>query len=219
MENINDLCATPDALRDYEWERKFLDAFVQARVELVKDEPIQGPDGWPYFFLKTQLEEDQKGEPVLKLLDWLKDKGIGLAVNTHKELPDYIFNYGMIWNFAERKLLVQDLPQQEALAEQVEFSKGEKILFGEPSEEFLPYYVRNVLMDFLTQQGVENPRVAIVGKNNDQYDLCFSLESLGNPPETEHKGILEAIAWFFPTHYSLMLLSEESTAAFYSLKN
>ena len=215
MNNINDLCTTPEARRDYKWERQFLDAFVQAKVELVKDEPVQGPDGWPYFFVKTGISEE-KGEPVVRLLGWLKDKGIGLVVNAHKELPDYIFNYGMIWNFAERQLLVQDSPQHEG-PDTLDFKEGESVFFGCPSKEYLPTYVVQVLLDFFHQQKVEDPRVAIIGKDKDNYDLCFSLESLGNPPEQEHQGILEALSWFLPTHYSLMLLSEEAVSNFFSL--
>lgn len=218
MNTINELCSTPESRRDYEWEKKFLDAFVQSKVELVKEDPVQGPDGWPYIFVKT-LDVKSPGEPVLKLLDWLKDKGIGLVVNPHKELPDYIFNYGMIWNFAERKLLVQDQPQQLDEPDKVEFKEGESIFFGCPSKEYLPSYVVRVLLEFFDQQEVENPRVAIIGKDNKNYDLCFSLESLGNPPEQEHEGILEALSWFLPTHYSLMLISEEAVAEFYLLSS
>ncbi|MCB0355836.1 MAG: hypothetical protein KDD40_02455 [Bdellovibrionales bacterium] len=217
MEKIEDLCSVSEVKRDYNWEKRFLDAFVQAQVSFIKEEPVQGPDGWPYFFVKL-LPTGQNGEPVAKLLNWLKDKGIGIAVNPHKELPDYIFNYGMIWNYAERQLLVQDSPNITN-EDTVDFKKGENIYFGCPSTEYLPPYVVKVLLDFFAQQNINEPRVAIVGKNKDNFDLCFSLESLGNPPEEEHNGILEAISWFLPTHYSLMLLSEEAVAKFFTLNS
>lgn len=216
--DLNELCSTPDARRDYMWEKKFLDAFVQGEVTLVKEESILGPDGWPYFFVKTQITTNTTGEPVVRLLSWLKDKGIGLVINGDKELPDYIFNYGMIWNFAERKLLIQEDPNYVD-SDQVEFKEGEKVFFGCPSKEYLPPYVAQVLLDFFDQQKVEDPRVAIIGKDKEHYDLCFSLESLGNPEEEEHQGILTAISWFLPTHYSLMLLSEDAVSDFFPLRD
>jgi hypothetical protein len=56
--------------------------------------------------------------------------------------------------------------------------------------------------------------VSIDQKN---YDLCFSLESFGNPPETEHKGLAEALSWFLPAHYSIALISEKLLPGFEAL--
>jgi hypothetical protein len=60
-------------------------------------------------------------------------------------------------------------------------------------------------------------RVLVMGPNQQQFDFCFSMESLGAPPAQEHRGILEAIAWFLPAHYSLMLVSEKDLPKFESL--
>ncbi len=218
MSQLDTLCFTPEYKRDSFWERQFLDAFVQGRVQLISDEPQKGPDGWPYMFVRS-IANESEGEPVLALLDWLKDKGIGMVVNPNKELPDFIFTYGMIWNFAERNLLIEVPPKGEASSEaEVSFSEGESVFFGCPSREFLPPYSAKILLEFFEQQGVLQPRVAIMGKSPQDYDLCFSLESMGHPPDKEHQGILEAISWFLPTHYSLMLISEESVSEFYDLK-
>jgi hypothetical protein len=40
---------------------------------------------------------------------------------------------------------------------------------------------------------------------------------LGNPPEREHEGIAEAIAWFLPNHYSVVLISEKGLPTFSAL--
>ena len=57
----------------------------------------------------------------------------------------------------------------------------------------------------------------MISENKTDYDLAFSLESLGNPPDKEHIGILEALSWFFPTHYSLMLISQKGLPLFTEL--
>jgi hypothetical protein len=215
MSQLHALCLTPDSRRDYAWERKFLDTFVQGRVSFISEQPQQGPDGWPYLFVKTSPDENS-GEPVIKILSWLKDKGIGLVVNPNKELPDFIFTYGMIWNFAERGLLIDNQKTSEKLPT-VEFAAGEKFFIGAPSNELLPVYVSKIIKEFLEKQGVMKPRVAVISRTNGDYDLAFSLESLGSPPSAEHRGILEAFSWFLPTTYSLTILPEKEFKPFYDL--
>jgi hypothetical protein len=40
---------------------------------------------------------------------------------------------------------------------------------------------------------------------------------MGLSPEVEHQGILEALAWFLPPHYSVALVSEKGFPAFENL--
>jgi hypothetical protein len=40
---------------------------------------------------------------------------------------------------------------------------------------------------------------------------------LGNPPTKEHQGIAEAISWFLPPHYSIVLISETGLPPFAAL--
>ena len=35
-------------------------------------------------------------------IEWLSDKGVGMVVNPTKGVPDYVFTYGMLWNYRER---------------------------------------------------------------------------------------------------------------------
>jgi hypothetical protein len=72
----------------------------------------------------------------------------------------------------------------------------------------LPQYVRNILKQFFMDQNVMRPRILVMSTDRKNYDLAFSLESLGNPPVKEHQGVAEAISWFLPPHYSIVLVSE-----------
>jgi hypothetical protein len=40
---------------------------------------------------------------------------------------------------------------------------------------------------------------------------------LKSPPQSEHAGIAEAIAWFLPAHYTVALVSEKSIPGFQPL--
>ncbi|HMN68846.1 MAG TPA: hypothetical protein PKC28_09945 [Bdellovibrionales bacterium] len=205
------LVQKPESQRDEAWEARFLEAFAQTKVELVKEEPQQGPDGWPYLLAKTGVGQ----EPVTKVIEWLYTRGVGLAVNTHKVLPDYIFTYGMIWNFAETGKFAA--PQQAAPAGRVEID-GQKMLIGEPTQKYLPGYVREVLKNFLRAQGFPNPKIVAISSPDFQtVDLVFSAESLGGIPQAQHRVLAEAVGWFLPLHYSLLFESERELRGFVPL--
>lgn len=210
--DLGQLLRQPDSARDGEWEQAFFYAFLDGKVALLSDEPKIGPDGWPYLFVDTG---PKASEPVLKMLDWLSTRGIGIVVNAHKDTPDYVFPYGMIWNWKERGTFIT--PASDVKTGTVELKAGQKILAGPPSMEFLPAYARKVLKQFLNDQGVTEPRVLMISHDSKNYDLCFSLESLGSPPAHEHRGIAESLAWFLPIHYSVMIVSEKGLPAFVPL--
>ena len=64
----------------------------------MNEEPQNGPDGWPYLLVRTSAEA---AEPFARVVEWLAGRGIGLVVNPHKMVPDYVFTYGMLWNYIE----------------------------------------------------------------------------------------------------------------------
>jgi len=210
--NLTNLCSQPESLRDLEWERTFLQALVDGSLELESKEAVQGPDGWPYLYSKVSHSAT---EPFLRIIDWLATRGIGLVVNAHKEMPDYVFPYGMIWGFKEFGQFFE--ASEPTNAGEVIFEKGEKVIAGPPSEEYLPIYVREILREFFKSQSVTELKILVVSKDKSHFDLIFSLNSLGNPPAHEHKGILEAIAWFLPNHYSVVLAEEEGLPQFFPL--
>lgn len=208
--NLHHICSQPDSLRDEEWERTLLAALVEATLKLDSMTPQTGPDGWPYLFASTAPGST---EPAVRVIDWLSTRGIGLVLNAHKTVPDYLFTYGMVWNFKETGNFIT--PAKDVKGGVVQFEKGEKVLAGPPSPEYLPQYVRDILKQFFKEQGVSDPRFLVLSRDKVHFDLCFSIESLGNPDPSEHQGIAEAVSWFLPTHYSIMLASEEGMPKFY----
>lgn len=222
------LAQNPDD-RDDVWEKEFLIELPKASISLLGSEAQNGPDGWPYFFVSTDAPAGagtgsgagagsgtgNGTEPLGQLLHWLSERGIGLAVNPQKPTPDYVLSYGMVWNFRERGEFLSASRNSTGAtgAVRLELKEKREILTGAPSEAFLPTYARKILRQFLLDQGIFVPKVLLASFDPGHYDLCFSLESLHSPPESEHAGIAEALAWFLPAHYVINLVSEKMIAA------
>lgn len=210
--NLLELVSIPDEKRDHQWEIDFFMAITQSNLKLIHEAPQKGPDGWPYLLAETNSEGV---EPANKIMQWLALKGVGLVVNPLKEYPDYVFTYGMLWHFKETGLFYKTA--EEAKVGAIEMPTGQKLHAGAPSPQYLPQYVRNILKEFFRDQGVHRPRILVMSTDRQHYDLAFSLESLGNPPTKEHSGIAEAISWFLPPHYSVVLVSEVGLPPFVDL--
>ena len=202
---MKDLLKVPLEDRDEKWEEEFFRKIIQSKFEFLSDTPIEGPDGMAYLAVKTSDD----GEPADKVFDWLGEKGVGLAVNPSDTQPDYVFSYGMIWNFLMNGEFVSPQSFDQEGGEELELEPGQEMMAGTPSETYFPKHVRKIFKEFLQQQGVLKPRIVMLSEDGKNYDMCFSLESLGNPPQEEWQGILEAFSWFFPLHYSFSILSEE----------
>lgn len=210
---------TSEENRDQQWDEVFFKLFSECQLNILSDDPQQGPDGWPYLVCETtetaQTESD-RSDSAQKILHWLSTRGIGLVVNPKRlPYPDYVFSYGMIWSFRESGYFIKF---QSLIAPQ-EFVVDENtnIHAGPPSAEYLPSYARGVIRDFMRDQSVFDAKILLLSTDGTDYDLCFSLESLGQPPQSEHAGILEALSWFVPPHYSLALISEKGLPPFQSL--
>ncbi|MBV2168074.1 MAG: hypothetical protein KUL82_05135 [Bdellovibrio sp.] len=210
--NLLELVNVPDERRDHQWETDFFMSITQGNLKLIHEVPQKGPDGWPYLLAETSAEAT---EPANKIMQWLAMKGVGLVVNPRKEYPDYVFTYGMLWHFKETGLFYKTA--SESPVGTVEMEKGQGLHAGPPAPHYLPQYVRNILNEFFRDQNVLRPRILVMSADRKHYDLAFSLESLGNPPTKEHQGIAEAISWFLPPHYSVVLVSEIGLPKFVDL--
>jgi hypothetical protein len=208
--DISSLTTIPVSQRDEVWEREFLRSLPQAQLTIVNETPIVGPDGWPYLLVATGGDE-----PFLKVANWLVSQGVGMVVNPDKPIPDYVISYGMIWNLRERgEFFTQiDAPQ----AGPVELRHGQQVFAGPPSSAYLPQDVRAILREFFRQQKIDAPKVLMVSENQKRWDLAISIESLGSPPDSEHAGVAEAVSWFLPGHYSIILMRESVLPGFVPL--
>lgn len=202
---LNQLLSVPFDARDEKWVDDFLKEFIGTNIQLLSPDPQEGPDGFPYLMAST----DKGDEPSRDVITWAAQKGIGLAVNPQKEIADFVFTYGMLWNFAIRgEFFTAETPTEKG---QIILRDKQELFAGAPAETFWPPFARQIFKEFLMQQGILQGRFILLSeKENGPMDLAFSLESLQNPPEPEWDGILEGFSWFFPSHYSLALVSEKN---------
>jgi len=213
MSTITELLETDVEKRDLEWEKSFLKALPQAPARVLNPDPQEGPDHWPYLLVEAGASQDD--DTIENVVGWLSTRGIGLAINPSKPSPDYVLTYGMIWNFRERgEFLTESSTPKAGL---FEIKDGQQLWVGAPSQQFLPPYVRQVLKQFLADQGIYTAKVLMVSTDNKHFDLCFSVESLKSPPAHEHSNIAEALSWFLPAHYAVSLLSEKTVQGFVAL--
>jgi hypothetical protein len=219
MNSIQQHLQTKEELRDQTWDEKFFKLLSESNLQIMSEDPQQGPDGWPYLIAETttsELNAVEKIDSAQKILHWLSTRGIGLIVNPRSlPYPDYVFSYGMIWSFRETGFFIKygNLMADKKLV----LDASANLKAGPPSAEYFPVYVRSVIKDFLRDQSIFDARVLMLSTDGENYDLCFSLESLGTPPDSEHEGILEALSWFLPPHYSLAVISEKGLPTFESL--
>lgn len=203
------LLKVEQAARDEDWEKNFLNLLPQQKVQLQSPDPQVGADSWPYLFVSTTLNEGGPSVEQVQILDligWLSTRGVGLALNPQLEVPDYILSYGQTWFFRQTGKLYASATSPSG--------NGQIVHAGTPTQEFFPDYARKIVREFLRDQGVYQPKILLVSDDRVHYDLAFSAESLGSPPQKEWEGIIEGISWFFPNHYSLVLTSEKGLPPF-----
>lgn len=213
--SVEPLSRVAVAARDEEWEQRFLKQLATSTLTISHQEPITGPDGWPYLAVSTGGEE-----PVRAVVNWLATRGVGLVVNADKPMPDFVLSYGMVWNFRERGEFIAGTVTKASApprAGALNIENGQQLFTGVPSASYLPTDVRAVILDFLKQQRVLAPKVLMLSTDQNTWDLAFSIESLGSPPRAEHAGIAEALSWFLPAHYSVALISETTVPGFTAL--
>lgn len=179
----------------------FFREFLNAKVKLLSEGLISGPDAMPYLFVSSLQEGTHN---VQDLFQWCYKKGSGLVLNPERPEPDFIFTYGMVWNFIHNG----EFLSSEHLGNLSNRLEKEKYFSGKVTNNVWPEVPRSWLKKFLFDQGIIAPKAVLLSEDGKRYEIAFSIESLGRPPEKEHSGILEAFSWFFPRHYSLILVSE-----------
>ena len=215
MMDMVEVLKVQDEKRDSQWEEVFTESLLESTVHFIERAPKNGPDGWPYLMVQTQageLETQSEAEPATSVFQWASRNGVGVVVNPRKDYPDYIYTFGMVWGLLKKGKLHD--PSAGAQSGLLEMQDGQGVLAGPPSEDYFPIEIQKVVREFLQQQGVLTPKILVLSTDRIHFDLCFSSESLGSPSKEEHQGVLEALSWFFPPYYSLVLISEKGLPPF-----
>ncbi|AIM37907.1 hypothetical protein ACFX5U_14130 [Sphingobacterium sp. SG20118] len=214
---INSLLETPFKERDENWVAEFLGNIGESTFQLAESELIIGPDGYPYFQLENAPKDQNFQAFVIKykLKTFLLKKGMGLAINTHQEQPDWIFTYGDIVNYFLNNEFYSDESIFSKKTEETHIDKDEKILIGQPSETILPQDLRHNLREYLVNMGVKEPKIMLIARNYEDQslvsqDLVFNITPTMFQSEQDFKQIMSSISWFLPRHYSYMGIDEQT---------
>lgn len=204
--DLNQILTVKSKLRDGDWENRFLEALQAGQIRVLSQDPQMGPEGFPY--LLTTTYGDQGQEPFQRVAHWCADAGVGIVLNPTEDGEDYLFTFGMLWNYKYRGEFYSFWSHDDSA-----INAGGMVV-RKITDVFWPEKPRRIFKEFLAQQNIFTPKAVLFSKDaKSDPELGISLESLGNPPEREHKGILEAFSWFFPRHYSLLLVPEAEVGA------
>ncbi len=206
VKSMSEILKTPSPKRNLEWEESFLKSFAASEVFLRSDAPFMGPDGFSYMDVTTD-----KGEQKLKLEDflaWCAHSGVGLVLNLQKnKTPDYVFNYGMLWNYLLRGSFVNKRNTKESDNKNLDPSKigsSTTLLVHKILEGYLPQYVRENLKEFLLSNKINNTKIGLVSKGDQtDYELLFYFSASLKLSEKDSKTLLESLSWFLPLDYNV----------------
>lgn len=200
--SLNELLSIKKSLRDDDWEQSFFHALSSAKIRVLNQDPQEGPEGFPYLLITTYGQGAE--ESFQRVAHWCADTGVGLVLNPTDEGEDYLFTFGMLWNYKQSGYFFSGWLHED------NDEPMEQMVIRQMTDMYWPQKPRTIFKEFLLQQNILRPKITLFSKTStSDPELGFSLESLGNPPEREHTGVLEAFSWFFPRHYSLVLVSEK----------
>lgn len=210
MKTLAEHLEVNSGLRDDLWEQELFRLLPQSSIYIIKDSVQMGPDGWPYLYLSTDKTKEHVAEDhAAHLIQWAYENAVGLVLNPDKERPDYIFHYGLLWNFVHNKFFIKDFVS--------EFPENAPIYISQVSEDIIPQHALNFIKEYIKSAGIDKPRGALISRDKINYEFALSLESLGNPPKEEHEGIARGIGWFLPNHIPVLLIFEEKLQKLFDL--
>lgn len=95
-----DLFQIPQEERDDNWQRTFYDNVKTATYACDNPQVFTGPDGFPYFILKTPEANKLFQSFCIQNMkdDFLLEKGFGVVINPKETSADWVFSYGDIVN-------------------------------------------------------------------------------------------------------------------------
>ncbi|WP_053058285.1 hypothetical protein [Pedobacter sp. BMA] len=203
--------------RDAAWVDAFLGNIAQASFRCGEPQIITGPDGFPYFQLF--LPEPNKSFQcyVIDQMkdDFLLDAGYGVVINPSPTHADWVLTYGDILNYHLNKTFYTDTetPFSKKVMDET-IAENEQIMIGQPSEAILPLQTRKVIKEFLELNGVKQPKVLLMvreqaGGQGTTQDIVFNITPKDFSDEETYRGVMQTIGWFLPRHYSFVGMNEQ----------
>ena len=200
--------------RDDEWRNNFYAHVQTASFACGDPQVFNGPDGFPYFVLKTP----EPGKPFESFCihnmkdDFLLAKGLGVAINPGGHSADWVFTYGDIVNLHVNNEFYSEGDHIELQNEEI-IKKEEEVLVAQPSESYLPKQARLVLSSFLQSIGIKKPKIMMICRTIEgslAQELAFNIFPEDYSSVEQLNSMLKQISWFLPRHYIVLSLPKNS---------
>lgn len=210
-----DLFQISQEQRDENWRQTFYANVQSASYACGNPQIFTGPDGFPYFVLKTPEANQPFESFCLRNMkdDFLLERGFGVAINPKEASVDWVFSYGDIVNLHLNRELFTKTDTVE-IENEVTLKKDEKVLIAQPSELFLPRQARQAIKTFLKSIGIKRPKIMMVCRTIDGQviqELAFNVfrEDFQSIDHLNYR--LKQISWFLPRHYVVLSVPNESS--------
>ena len=210
---IDLLLETSFEKRSEDWNLQFNRNIISAALENPQPRVIQGSDGFHYSHLRVPTEgESVQLYSIASLKVNLLQKGWGVVINAKEGETVRSFQYGDILNVHINQELITHVDCLEpykgsALEKEVIF------FTGQPAEEYLPSVARRSIFHFLTNKGITEPKVTLIGREIQGeviHELAFNIHSEYFASHEEFEKIIDQLRWFLPRHYRLTHVPDQS---------
>ena len=213
-QTLIDLFQIPPEQRDEAWSNSFYENVQTASYACGTPQVFRGPDGFPYFILKTP-EPNQPFESFCisnMKDDFLLEKGFGVVLNPTDLGADWVFSYGDILNLHLNREFYSHT--DDPVVENVETVKKEtEILIAQPSETYLPKQSRVIIEKFLQSIGLQQPKLVMICRTVNEkmvQELAFNIFVEDFADSEQLNNYLHRISWFLPRHYIILAVPKNS---------
>lgn len=221
---VAELLKIPRSKRGDSWYNSFYENIATASFRSSSPQLLTGPDGFPYFILRTP-EPNVPFESfcIKNMIDqFALHKGWGVVFNPAEDKSaDWVFTYGGIVNYHLNQEFWSATDQ--AATANIAFEnnvgiiqKAEKVMIAQPSENYLPNATRHAIKVFLQSKGIKTPKMMMitsVGEGTVSRKLVFNIHPEDYPVVSKLDFLMQQIGWFLPNNYLLVPLSRDSELA------
>ena len=215
---------TPREERDDKWRQQFYENVATASFACDTPQVLTGPDGFPYFILRTPEENKPFESFCIKNMteDFLLERGWGVVFNPAENgAADWVFTNGNIVNLHLNNRFFSDT--EDAAIANIEFTKNvgkvkkaEQVMVAQPSATYLPDGTRTALKNFLQSKGVKKPKLMMLTSHNQgsmTRKLAFNIHPENYPVVSKLDHLMQQVGWFLPNDYIIIPLSANSPLA------
>ncbi|MEO7044099.1 MAG: hypothetical protein ABI091_02245 [Ferruginibacter sp.] len=221
---IAELLKVPRTIRDDAWYSSFYENVATASFQCSSPQLLTGPDGFPYFILRTpELNKPFESFCIKNMTeDFLLNNGWGVVFNPAQDgSADWVFTYGGIVNFHLNKTFWS--ATDEAATANIAFEKNvgttkkaEKVMVAQPSQDYLPDATRHAIKMFLQSKGIKTPKMMMITSVEEgtiYRKLVFNIHPEDYPVVSKLDFLMQQVGWFLPNNYILVPLPKKSELA------